>query len=614
MPEKDSTSPLFKAPPTGSPPEASPPRTDPPEHDDVNLPKPRATEANPKQLDFLKKHTRQEFFLPVSGFVWLYREEVEVVNHPIVQRLSRIYQLGQTYMVYRGATHKRLEHVLGAVQIVERMMDAVEHNRHKAVENGESPPKELSPLEKRIIRLGALLHDIGHLPAGHTVEDELTLVGKHDEDARLETVFSSPDWVDAKGNTLQSLVDQRYKPLIPPSLDQDGITASDLVRLVIRKPNGPKCKAAERMEQLEAKLANDEILRIEICRDMIGNTICADLLDYIYRDWYHIGKPRSFDDRLLQYMEIQHERTSPAVNNKPRKQYFVISLGKQSKLRTDAISQILDLLEWRYQLAEAVLFHRKKLAAASMLDRALFEIWGDNPDDVEMTLFPLSDEQLLTNCRQIALDRNKPVAATLLQQIENRQLYRSLSTKFYRDLEPHRAVKIKQIYAGVATEREGDETDYVRAAGKNRYQTLRSLESDFKLPEGSITMYCPAKVNDKIVEVRIATKHCIMKFHEYEDEYNEELSGGHLDAQLDRFKALWRVHFFIDPVRAGVPEKVVQQIGGWKTRSVFDRYNVVSARDFREAGERLERYQQEQQAAYEAAQRTTRAQPPEKVN
>ena len=67
-------------------------------------------------------------------------------------------------------------------------------------------------------------------------------------------------------------------------------------------------------------------------------------------------------------------------------------------------------------------------------------------------------------------------------------------------------------------------------------------------------------------------------------------------------------------VRAGIPEKVVQQIGGWKTRSVFDRYNVVTARDFREAGERMERYQQEQQAAYEAAQRTARAQPPEKVN
>ncbi len=50
------------------------------------------------------KYTRQEFFLPISGFVWLYPEEVEVVDHPAFQRLSRINQLGQSYLVFRGAT------------------------------------------------------------------------------------------------------------------------------------------------------------------------------------------------------------------------------------------------------------------------------------------------------------------------------------------------------------------------------------------------------------------------------------------------------------------------------------------------------------------------------
>jgi integrase len=43
-------------------------------------------------------------------------------------------------------------------------------------------------------------------------------------------------------------------------------------------------------------------------------------------------------------------------------------------------------------------------------------------------------------------------------------------------------------------------------------------------------------------------------------------------------------------VRAGVPERVVMQIGGWKTRSVFDRYNIVSERDFVEAAGKLEKH------------------------
>jgi hypothetical protein len=136
------------------------------------------------------KAERQEFFLPVTGFVWFFPEEVEVINHPAFQRLGRINQLGQAYLVFRGATHKRIEHSLGAVHIVQRMISAISRNSEKAQFRRQPLAEQLSPSEVRFVRLGALLHDIGHLAAGHTLEDELGLIGAHDGSLPSSTKLS----------------------------------------------------------------------------------------------------------------------------------------------------------------------------------------------------------------------------------------------------------------------------------------------------------------------------------------------------------------------------------------------------------------------------------------
>jgi HD superfamily phosphohydrolase len=357
------------------------------------------------------KADRLEFFLPISGFVWLYPEERAVVDHPAFQRLARIYQLGQSYFVFRGATHKRFEHVLGAVHVVQRMISAVGMNAEK-LEKEASPfyaPK-LSDYEERFVRLGTLLHDIGHIAAGHTVEDELGLVSKHDEDERLNIVINNSlniKWLaDSHGRSLGQLIDEEYALWTQKSgLEHAGFSASTLVRLLIRKP----AKDSDIYSEIESYIMASDKFRLSSCRDMIGNTICADILDYIYRDWYHVGKPRPFDDRLLQYMELRRARTAnPRFRTDiEADDQFVIFLGKPPKIRSDAVSHILELLEWRYSLAEIVLFHRTKLAAAAMLDRAFYELWGDGPGENEIIKFflPLSDEEMLSKCYELAKER-----------------------------------------------------------------------------------------------------------------------------------------------------------------------------------------------------------------
>ena len=56
--------------------------------------------------------SEHEFFIPVHDFSHLTDEERTIVDHPAFQRLGKIYQLGQSYLVYRGATHKRLSMLL----------------------------------------------------------------------------------------------------------------------------------------------------------------------------------------------------------------------------------------------------------------------------------------------------------------------------------------------------------------------------------------------------------------------------------------------------------------------------------------------------------------------
>ena len=60
--------------------------------------------------------------------------ERQIIDHPAFQRLAGINQLGLAYLVYRGATHRRLEHSLGTVWVAQRMLEALTHNSRKSRE------------------------------------------------------------------------------------------------------------------------------------------------------------------------------------------------------------------------------------------------------------------------------------------------------------------------------------------------------------------------------------------------------------------------------------------------------------------------------------------------
>lgn len=188
-----------------------------------------------------------------------------------------------------------------------------------------------------------------------------------------------------------------------------------------------------------------------------------------------------------------------------------------------------------------------------MLDRALYALWRDRDQELEKFLLPLSDEQMVVECRLKAEklrddksgthgDRERgTISSKLLGALEKRQLFTRLCSFTYHELRGRVREDIQRLYS------KKPETG-TNSCPENRSRALRQLESDFGLSPGSLAMYCPKEdMNKKIAEVKIAVGNDISSFSDYEERHkDQQLAGGHLQAQLNRFERLWSVHFFID--------------------------------------------------------------------
>lgn len=100
---------------------------------------------------------------PVYGFITIPSEFIaDLIEHPWFQRLRRIKQLGLSHLVYPGALHTRFQHAIGAMHL---MMNAIEVIRSKG--------NEVTEEEEEAALAAILLHDIGHAPFSHTLENTI---------------------------------------------------------------------------------------------------------------------------------------------------------------------------------------------------------------------------------------------------------------------------------------------------------------------------------------------------------------------------------------------------------------------------------------------------------
>lgn len=151
---------------------------------------------------------------PVFGFINIQSDLIfDLIEHPVFQRLRRIKQLGLSFLVYPGANHTRFEHALGAMHLMQKAISVLKLKGH-----------DITDEESEAVLVAILLHDIGHAPFSHVLEN--TLVGIGHEEVSLLIMKKLNSEFSGKLNLAIEIFTRKYKKqflqqLVSSQLDMD---------------------------------------------------------------------------------------------------------------------------------------------------------------------------------------------------------------------------------------------------------------------------------------------------------------------------------------------------------------------------------------------------------
>lgn len=271
------------------------------------------------------------------------------------QRLRQISQLGLINLVYPGATHTRFEHSLGVFYNACRYLWQLGFNPDFA--------QLVSPHHAELLLVTALLHDVGHWPYCHPLEDlQLPNIPTHEE--RAARYLSQP-------GELQQILRSEWH------VDHHEIL--EILSGTKTQPPWP------------------------LLRSILSGPIDIDKLDYLERDSWHCGVPygRHFDrDRLIQSLTINSTGDGLAITTK----------GK-----TAAEMMIFS----RYVMYSEVYWHHAVRAATAMLCLGFFKV---HHTAHLTTLWDLNEHEFINElCRLSQTDSSHLLFRQLFEQ---RQLYK----------------------------------------------------------------------------------------------------------------------------------------------------------------------------------------------
>ncbi len=253
---------------------------------------------------------------PIHSFIRVNALEVAVLDSEPLQRLRNIRQLASAHYVFPGAEHSRFGHSLGVMHVATQMYDSL---KQKGCLKQLGVPKNELDRYLQLLRLAALVHDVGHPPFSHAGESG-GLLPKEAEEGH--------EWYTRR------IVEERIDPIISNhAANAWGITGQDI----------------------SALLHGTELSPLPIVlRQMIAGELDADRIDYLMRDSYYTGVPYGRLDyhQLISTLTIIAIDPKTTVDDVPGK----FALGVEEP----GLHAAEGLLIGRYFMFSNVYFHKTR--------------------------------------------------------------------------------------------------------------------------------------------------------------------------------------------------------------------------------------------------------------
>ncbi|MDH5595709.1 MAG: HD domain-containing protein, partial [Candidatus Bathyarchaeota archaeon] len=292
-----------------------------------------------------EKNIKRYVLDPIHGPIGITDLEFKLINSEVFVRLKNIKQLGFASNVYPSATHTRFEHSLGTLAIT---WDILKRILKKLEENSESDVIHLFTDDViKSFRLAALLHDLGHGPFSHSLEDALEYLGisfNHDEltpyllsfKLRQESIDSiKPSFDTSRCKELRDSRRQLAK-ILKPKLRR-------LVLAIINRDFRPSPNGFDRIRFL--------------LHDALGGDIGSDRMDYLLRDTYFTGLGHRFSlSEILDKLYYVYDK----VND-----HLILAIKSEGKAALEL------MLLTRYFHYQFIAHHPKNVKLTAILQRRI---------------------------------------------------------------------------------------------------------------------------------------------------------------------------------------------------------------------------------------------------